>query len=160
MNYVVVGAGAVGCYVGGRLSAAGHAVTLVGRPRILAQLRQHGLRITDLDGFDVLLSAERLELAEDLEASMFERPCTVLLCVKGGATVRAANELARMCPASTPVVSLQNGVENVARIRATAPVLHALAGMVPFNVVWPKDAHVHRGPTGDLYISRHPDTGA
>jgi len=160
MNYVVMGAGAIGCYVGGRLAAAGHSVTWVGRPRILAALRQYGLRITDLDGFDRHIPAERLILTEHLQAESFDRPCTVLLSVKGGATVHAAQELAQRCPANTPVISLQNGVENVARIRAHAPALQVRAGMVPFNVVWLEDGHVHRGTTGDVVIDQHPDTEA
>ena len=31
----VLGAGAIGCYLGGWLARLGHAVTLVGRPRIV-----------------------------------------------------------------------------------------------------------------------------
>jgi len=160
MNYVVMGAGAIGCYVGGRLAAAGHTVTLVGRPRVLDVLRTQGLTVTDLDGFKAHVPAQNLRLVKHLQASDFRSPCTVLLCVKGGATSDAARELAAVCPAQTPVVSLQNGVENVARIRAAAPGLRAIAGMVPFNVVMLKDGHVHRGTTGALRMAKEPATQA
>jgi 2-dehydropantoate 2-reductase len=58
------------------------------------------------------------------------------------------------------VLSLQNGVENVARIKAEAPQLVALAGMVPYNVVMPGPTQVHRATTGTLRLARHPVTEA
>ena len=160
MSYVVVGAGAVGCYLGGRLAAAGHTVTFVGRPKLLATLRQHGLTLTDLDGFKAHLPSDRLQLADHLDASLFAQACTVLLCVKGGATRSAAQQLAAVCPARTTVISMQNGVENVDRIRAEAPALSVVAGMVPFNVVMLQDGQVHRGTTGALRMARQPATEA
>ncbi|MFX6201765.1 2-dehydropantoate 2-reductase N-terminal domain-containing protein, partial [Acinetobacter baumannii] len=41
----IVGAGSIGCYLGGRLLAAGADVTLVGRARIGDELRTHGLTL-------------------------------------------------------------------------------------------------------------------
>ena len=160
MNYVVLGAGAIGCYVGGRLAAAGHNVTFIGRPRVIATLREHGLTVTDLDGFKAHLPGGQLQLAEYLNVDLFAQACTVLLCVKGGATNSAAQELAAVCPPRTTVVSLQNGVENADRIRAEAPSLSVVAGMVPFNVVMLPDGHVHRGTTGALSMTKQSDTEA
>ncbi|MCB0227488.1 MAG: hypothetical protein KDI02_27580, partial [Anaerolineae bacterium] len=42
LNILVVGAGAIGCFVGGRL-AAGQQVTLVGRPALMHQIAAEGL---------------------------------------------------------------------------------------------------------------------
>ena len=39
----VMGAGAVGCYYGGMLARAGEDVTLIGRPRHVDAVKQHGL---------------------------------------------------------------------------------------------------------------------
>ncbi|CAM2970767.1 2-dehydropantoate 2-reductase [Burkholderia ubonensis] len=47
----VVGAGAPGCYVGGRLAAAGQPVTLIGRARIGDAIRNHGLTLSDRRGY-------------------------------------------------------------------------------------------------------------
>ena len=160
MNYVVFGAGAIGCYVGGRLAAAGHTVTFVGRPRVITTLREHGLTVTDLDGFKAHLIGDQLQLVEHLNADLFAQACTVLLCVKGGATHSAAQELAAVCPANTTVISMQNGVENAERIRAAAPSLEAVAGMVPFNVVMLPNGHVHRGTTGALTMAKQSETQA
>jgi 2-dehydropantoate 2-reductase len=78
----------------------------------------------------------------------------ILLCVKGGATSAAAQEIADCCPAGTTIVSLQNGVDNVARILKIAPHMTALAGMVPYNVVMKTATHVHRATMGQIYIEQ------
>ncbi|WP_289623447.1 2-dehydropantoate 2-reductase N-terminal domain-containing protein, partial [Paracidovorax cattleyae] len=63
MHFIVMGAGAIGLYVGGCLAAAGEAVTLVGRPRILDAIARDGLRVSDLDGADAHVPARMLRLA-------------------------------------------------------------------------------------------------
>jgi 2-dehydropantoate 2-reductase len=52
-------------------------------------------------------------------------------------------------------VSLQNGVDNLARIQSAAPQMPVLAGMVPYNVVMASPHHPHRASTGSLHIARH-----
>ncbi len=155
MHFIVLGAGAIGCYVGGRLAAHGQAVTLVGRAHTLQPIAAQGLRVTDLDGFDhaVPVGAPALRLAATLAEAAPGADSIVLLCVKSGATESAARELAAACAPGTPVISLQNGVDNVARVQALAPVLKVLAGMVPYNVVL-RGAHVHRATAGHLQLQR------
>lgn len=162
MNIIVLGAGAVGCYVGGRLAVAGEHVTLVGRPRTTEPLALSGLTVSDLQGFKAHVEADltspALSIASNLKLAWSNmriaasETTVVLLCVKGGATTAAAQEIADCCPAGTVVVSLQNGVDNVARIKRMAPKLIALAGMVPYNVVMKTSTHVHRATMGQIYI--------
>ena len=42
VDVLVMGAGAIGCYVGGSLAAEGVRVLFVGRPRVLELLERHG----------------------------------------------------------------------------------------------------------------------
>jgi 2-dehydropantoate 2-reductase len=128
MTVLVMGAGAVGCWLGGCLQAGGADVLFVGRPRVLDALRAHGLTLTDLDGRDQHLDAAALQLAETVPSIA---PSLVLLTVKSGATRTAASELAAALPPGTPVVSMQNGVSNADIAREAAPQLTLLAGMVP-----------------------------
>jgi 2-dehydropantoate 2-reductase len=160
MRHIVVGAGAIGCYVGGLLAAAGANVYLVGRPRITDVLRREGLRISDLDGDSIQVDASRLRALNELRAlpPLNGEAVTVFLCVKCGATSEAARDIATALPPGTPVVSLQNGVENVARIHAAAPALEAIAGMVPFNVIQPQPQQVHRATSGQIRMARTPVT--
>lgn len=167
MNIIVLGAGVIGCYLGGRLAAAGAAVTLVGRPQVLEALADQGLTVTDLEGFQTHLAPGQLGLASSLAqawsdtgtstraAVQHSAQTLVLLCVKGGGTAAAAAEIAALCPAGTVVISLQNGVDNVARIRSQAPRVEALAGMVPYNVVMRGVSQVHRATAGVLRLADH-----
>ena len=154
MNFIILGAGAIGCYVGGRLARAGQNVTLVGRPRVIDVLAVHGLTVTDLDGFKAHVEATALRLAPSLRDAGVDGDSVILLCVKGGGTEAAAREMAQACKPGMTVVSLQNGVDNVARIQADAPQMQVLAGMVPYNVVMREGHHVHRATTGSLHIER------
>ena len=161
MNFIILGAGAVGCYVGGRMAAAGERVALVGRQQAMAPVLQSGLTVTDLDGFEAQVPAGQLHVTTQLQEAWARldsngTPTVILLCVKGGATSSAAREIAACCPEGTVVLSLQNGVDNVARINTAAPAVQAVAGMVPYNVVMKTPTHVHRATTGRLHMGQSP----
>jgi len=144
-----MGAGAVGCYIGGRLQAAGVEVFYVGRPRVLQGLKTHGLRLTDLDGQRSLLPPSKLQLLETPPP----QAALTLLCVKSGATAEAAAALARVQPGL--VISFQNGVSNTETAATAAPDLTVLPGMVPFNVAEMAAGHFHRGTSGELAVQDH-----
>jgi len=150
---LVMGAGSVGCYVGGCLAAAGETVALVGRPRVTDALALHGLTLSDLDGGRRHVAAARLTLFDAVPAIA---PSLVLLCVKSSGTAAAAAELARQLPPGTVVLSLQNGVANADIARAQAPALTVLPGMVGFNIAELAPGHYHRGTSGELAAPDHP----
>lgn len=145
---LVMGAGAVGCFIGGLTQLAGVPVHFVGRPRVLAGLRQHGLHLTDHAGMDRRIAALELRLHDEPPPGL--KPDLVLLCVKSGATAQAATTLGLSLPQGTPVLSLQNGVGNAALAAATTPQLRWHAGMVPFNIAELSPGHYHRGTAGAL----------
>jgi len=151
---LVMGAGAIGCYLGGCLQAAGVPVVFVGRPRVLAALRAHGLTLTDLDGHTQRIESAALSLHETIPPGL--APALVLLAVKSGATAEAARQLDAALPSGTPVVSMQNGLSNAATAQAAAPTLRLLAGMVPFNIAELAPGHYHRGTTGELAVQDAP----
>src|SRR4051812_18686624 len=105
-----MGAGAIGCYLGGRLALAGHDVHFVGRSRVLDELRTHGLTISEPDGSRGTLRADTLSLHETVPAGL--GISLVLLCVKSSATPTAAMALAAALPIGTLVVCMQNGLHN------------------------------------------------
>jgi 2-dehydropantoate 2-reductase len=147
-SVLIMGAGSVGCYLGGVLAAAGVDVHFVGRPRVLADLRQHGLTVSDRDGRHQRIPPDRLNLHEFPPTSL--APCSTLLCVKTGATVEAAQSLNGALLPGSVVISMQNGIGNAERAQAAAPVLECRAGMVPFNVAALSPGHFHRGTGGAL----------
>ena len=50
MRVLIIGAGAVGSFVGARLALAGHDVTLVGRPGLAEAVRADGLTLIEPSG--------------------------------------------------------------------------------------------------------------
>jgi 2-dehydropantoate 2-reductase len=143
----VFGAGAIGCWVGGRLAAGGADVTLIGRPRVMAEL-EGGLHLTELGG-KTWTVAPRLAT----EAAAAGDADIVLVTVKSAATADAARELAG---ARGAIVSLQNGVRNPGVLREALPGRTVLAGMVVFNVARTAPGTYHRGTTGEIMIDKHP----
>lgn len=154
MKVCVFGAGSIGCYVGGRLAATGMPVTLVGRPRVLAEIAEYGLRLTDWQGADWYVDAERLDLAHTPHGAADAD--LVLVTVKSKDTEAAAVQLADVLTPGTVVISLQNGLHNPERLRQRLPGHVVLAGMVPFNVVSRGRGAYHQGTEGGLDVQSHP----
>ena len=111
----VLGAGAVGCYFGGMLARAGHAVTLIGRPAHVEVFRREGLR------FEAKTFDERVKVLADTEPSGVKGASLVLFCVKSTDTEAAAAQIAPHLAPGAIVVNLQNGVDNTERIQARVP---------------------------------------
>lgn len=106
MRIVVMGAGALGSYFGGRLALAGHDVTLVARGPHLEAMQSRGLVLEE--GGKTLRPAVKAEAgpAAASEADL------VLLTVKGQHTREAASSLKPVLAPGAVVLSLQNGVDN------------------------------------------------
>jgi 2-dehydropantoate 2-reductase len=126
------------------------------RPTLADSIGRHGLRITDLEGADRSLPASALTVATDPAAALAEARI-VLVTVKCGATGTMAGLIARHAPSDAVVVSLQNGVGNLAVLRAhLGEAQRAVAGMVPFNVVQTRSdsaaPRFHRATSGTLLI--------
>lgn len=151
---VIMGAGSIGCHVGARLAAAGAAVTLVGRPRVLDEIRTHGLAWSDLRGGAGRAAAAAVTLSEDVAA--VAAAALVLVTVKSADTAAVAESMAPMIGPSTVVWSLQNGLRNVPALRAHLPGRPVLAGMVPFNVVPRGGGLFHQATQGALDAELHP----
>jgi 2-dehydropantoate 2-reductase len=148
----VAGAGSIGCFVGGMLAAGGRRVALLARPRVIQEIEAGGLRLTSFEGLDRNIASNQLTLSED--PKVFADAAVVLVTVKSTDTPEIAEAIARHAPADAVVVSLQNGVGNVAVLRERLPGRRVLAGMVPFNVVAPGQGRYHRATSGDIVIEQ------
>lgn len=145
IRVAVLGAGAVGCYYGGMLARAGHAVTLIGRPAHVEAFRARGLR------FEGLKFDETVPVQADTEASAVRGARLVLFCVKSTDTEQAAAQIAPFLEADAAVVNLQNGVDNTERIeaRVAQPVIPAVV-YVATEMAGP--GHLKHHGRGDLVI--------
>ena len=80
----VVGAGSIGCFVGGMLAASGYRVALLARPRLIQEIAGNGLRVSSFDGSERRVAADRLILSDD--PSILRDARTVLVTVKSADT--------------------------------------------------------------------------
>jgi 2-dehydropantoate 2-reductase len=150
-----MGAGAVGCYLGGRLLTTGSDVIFVGRPRLRDEIATAGLTLRDLDGTTVRVPPEQIAFSPD--------PATlagcdrILICVKSAHTAEAAAALAPVIAEDAVVISMQNGVRNAAVLRAGLPGRVVLGGIVSFNVVPRGPGIFARATSGPLVIEASPD---
>jgi 2-dehydropantoate 2-reductase len=141
----VVGAGAVGGYYGGMLARAGEPVVFIGRPAFVDAVRGAGL-VLDTTSF-----REAVAVEADTNLAAARGAQLVLFCVKSGDTESVARELARVIEPGATVLSLQNGVDNVDRIRAVAG-LNALPAVVYVAVSVPQPGTVKHVARGDLVL--------
>ncbi len=146
----VLGAGSIGCFVGGMLARGDHNVALPARPRLIDEIKHNGLRLTSADGIDDLISAGRLTLSATAE--VLGNADTILVTVKSNDTPDAAELIARHGAPAAVVISLQNGVSNADVLRAKLPRRGVLAGMVLFNVQSLGEGRFHRATSGDIVI--------
>jgi 2-dehydropantoate 2-reductase len=105
-----MGAGAVGSYFGARLAAAGEAVTLCGRGDHLRAMRAKGLAVTSIRE-DVSVAVNATERPRD-----FAPYDLTLFCVKAYDTDQAAAAMRGCLAEGGAILTLQNGVENEARL--------------------------------------------
>ncbi|WP_175684937.1 2-dehydropantoate 2-reductase [Burkholderia anthina] len=150
----VFGAGAIGCYLGGRLAAAGTHVTFVGRARIADAVRAHGLTLTDRRGYRAQLAPADVAFSTDPAAAAAAR--LVLVAVKSAATQDAAAQLAGVLRPGAVVISFQNGLHNADVLRDALPHATVLTGMVPFNVIERGPGAFHQGSAGVLAADASP----
>ncbi|WP_175720611.1 2-dehydropantoate 2-reductase [Burkholderia anthina] len=150
----VFGAGAIGCYLGGRLAAAGTPVTFVGRARLAGAISAHGLTLTDRRGYRARLAPADVAFSTDPGAAAAAR--LVLVAVKSAATQDAAAQLAGVLRPGTVVISFQNGLHNADVLRDALPQATVLTGMVPFNVIERGPGAFHQGSAGMLAADASP----
>src|SRR5215204_2190092 len=141
----VMGAGAVGCFYGGMLARAGADVTLIGRPRHVDAVNAHGLVLEMRGGREAIAMPASVEPAGVAGARL------VLFCVKSTATDEAARTIAPHLADDAVVLALQNGVDNVERLRAAVdkPVIPAV---VYVGCAMAAPGHVKHNRRGDLVI--------
>ncbi len=148
----VLGAGAVGCYFGGMLARAGAPVTLIGRPPHVGAISRHGLF------FDGLHFQEQIPVAASTQVGAVRDAEIVLFCVKTLDTEEAATSLAPHLAPSAAVISLQNGVDNVERIRSAAKI-DPFAAVVYVAAAMTAPGRVKHSGRGDLILGDLPGRG-
>ncbi|MEO7639936.1 MAG: 2-dehydropantoate 2-reductase [Ramlibacter sp.] len=146
MKVTVMGAGAVGCYYGGMLARAGHAVTLIARPQHVEAVLRDGLRM-ETRSFD-----EQVRVAASTEAAAARGADLVLFSVKSTDTEAAGVQIKPHLDPGTLVLCLQNGVDNADRLRGVLPPQQVAAAVVYVGCEMAGAGHLKHHGRGELVI--------
>jgi 2-dehydropantoate 2-reductase len=152
MNIVVFGAGAIGSLFGALLAKQNN-VTLVGRAAHTAQIKQHGLIIEGKTRLSTSIAA--VESIDDISVP----PDLILLTVKSYDTETASRQLRPLLKGQTLVLSLQNGLTNLEKIKHHLGKEHLLAGVTTHGAFFTKPGlitHTGKGNTILGELDGHP----
>jgi 2-dehydropantoate 2-reductase len=127
-------------------------VSLLARPRVIAEIESFGLTLTSLEGSSWHVASQQVKLSDD--PNVMADAGMVLVTVKSADTSEVADAIARHAPLDAVIVSLQNGVANASVLRGRLPGRTVLAAMVPFNVIAAGEGRFHRATSGDVVIER------
>jgi 2-dehydropantoate 2-reductase len=153
MRFIVFGAGAVGGVMGARLGLAGSDVVLITRGAHAAEIRRSGLVLESPEGSQVV----PLPVVESPAELSFGADDVVLLTVKSQDTAGALDALAAAAPASLPVVSYQNGVENERLALRLFPHVYAGVVMSPTAHLVPGVVQAFSSPCPGIFdLGRYP----
>jgi len=136
MRIVVIGAGAIGGFVGGKLAAVGQEVTLVDRPHLAEVVQEKGLRVVE-PGYEITVRpAVTTELAQAFAGST---PADlVLLCVKTFDTQAAVDSLRPFASQFRFILTLQNGLGNEEILAQAFAADKVISGTITHPVVVPE----------------------
>lgn len=131
LRVAIIGAGAIGCYLGTMLAQySSFDVIFVGRERVALEAAAHGFTAQDLDGSPHHLSAPAVYT--NFEAVRSAQ--LVLVTVKAVDLQTVLPELSEHLSADALVIALQNGLE-IAPLYQGYLSEQVLRAIVPFNVV-------------------------
>lgn len=144
MRVVVMGAGAIGSMVGGRL-ASDHDVTLVGRRPHVDAIEAQGLTLTGETErtveTDAVTTVDGLEPAD-----------VVFLTVKAYDTAQAVRQALPVVGDHTFVVSLQNGLGNLETVAEHVPVPRVIGATTSHGCLFHGPGRVEHTGTGDTVL--------
>lgn len=156
MRYVILGAGAIGATIGGRLAEAGHQVTLVGRGEHAARVKRDGLVLAMPD------RTARLQIPMLTMAEVRLGPDDVLIiAVKSQDTAPLLTQLAAV-PANSdaagiPVFCAQNGIANEDLALRYSGQVYGVCVNIPATHLEPGVVEAAGAPvSGILQIGRYP----
>ena len=106
MKIAVVGAGAIGGYLGAKLSIAGEDVTFIARNQNLAAIQANGFKLLLEDGIE-----QHAPLARAVQNTADAGPQdVVLITVKAHQVAAVAPQMSALLGPNTAIVTLQNGI--------------------------------------------------
>jgi len=105
MKVCIVGAGAIGGYMGVRIANAGHNVSVIARGPHLDAIKARGMRLIEENNEFVAKNLTATEYVDELEPMD-----VVLLALKAHQIAHIVNDMSSLLGPNTVIVTLQNGI--------------------------------------------------
>ncbi|MEK4534274.1 MULTISPECIES: ketopantoate reductase family protein [Peribacillus] len=146
LNIVIIGAGALGSYFGGRLQQAGQHVQYLVRKKRAQQLKENGLRITSPHGnYDF----NELHIIEDVKK--IEQVDLVILAVKGQHLQGTIPDLKLLVEKGAKILPLLNGIEHISILQDELSEAAVIGGSAFIIATLNEKGHViHSNKNHDL----------
>ncbi|MCU6600788.1 2-dehydropantoate 2-reductase [Peribacillus frigoritolerans] len=153
MNIVIIGAGALGSYFGGRLQQAGQDVQYLVRKNRAKQLKENGISITSPHGNYQFNDLHITENVNDIE-----KVDLVILAVKGQHLQGTLTDLKVLVEKGAKVLPLLNGLEHISILQDELGEEAVLGGSAFIIATLDEKGHViHSNENHDLiYGPLHP----
>ena len=136
LNILVMGAGAIGCFIGGHLAAAGHRVTLIGLSALIPKIAADGLTLRWPNRPETTVFPSTATRVVDPETPYD----VILLTTKSPDTATAAGELTSLPLAAhkTFFISFQNGIGNEEQLVRLFGQQQVMAGTLTIPISVPE----------------------
>lgn len=151
IEILVIGAGAVGAYFGGRLAQAGASVSVVCRSDYDAVVRD-GYQIKSIAGDFVFKPSQVCREAADYQG----RADYIIVAVKALPWIDVPTLLKPVVHADATVLLLQNGVEIESPLLEAFPNIDLASGIAYIGVTRCGDGHIEHKGSGKLTIGKYP----
>ncbi|MEO7728827.1 MAG: 2-dehydropantoate 2-reductase [Burkholderiales bacterium] len=152
LRLAVLGAGAVGGYIGGHLARAGYRVALVDTwAEHVEHIKAHGIRLTDPLG-SIVIPAEAMHLHQ-VQAFVRDPVDIAFVCTKSYDTAWTTKMIAPYLSANGFIVSVQNSLneDEIAAIVGADRTLGCIASTISVSVTGPGAIERARTPGGAAY---------
>jgi 2-dehydropantoate 2-reductase len=156
MRTLVVGAGAIGGYFGGRLLESGREVTFLVRPQRAAQLASAGLVLRGRSGDVTLPHPPTVLTGAAAQAGSFD---LILLACKAYDLEGAVESMAPFVAAQSIVLPLLNGLDHLALLDARFGRERVLGGLCVISVTREEDGSIVHFNNIDALVFGERDAG-
>jgi 2-dehydropantoate 2-reductase len=152
VSLLIVGSGALACLFAARLAGSGNKVTMLGSwPEGLAALRQHGVRLLDIDGSAQTCKVDVLE--GPTGKGKFNQS---LILVKSWQTERVARLLVRYLSDTGIALTLQNGFGNYETLAGSVGQARVALGVTTVGARMLEPGYVQFTGKGKVFLETNP----
>lgn len=150
-HHVILGAGLIGCYLGGAFTYTQQNVTLIAKAHFKNQLLTN-YALSDYEGHHYSLDKCPTIISPDALDTLEQKADILWLTVKCLALESVIPNIVSCISANTIIICCQNGIANHLGIQKAFPDNTVIRAMVPFNVVNDEPGVFHRGSQGHMVL--------